>query len=220
MKTDSQLQQDVSAELAWEPAVTAAQIGVSAKGGVVSLTGEVGSYAEKWNAEQAAQRVAGVRALASEMTVRLPQFGTRRDADIARAAENALQWSSAVPQDGVQVMVEDGWLTLSGQLDWRYQKQAAVDAVQFLHGVVGVSNQIAIAPPQGVAPDETVKRDIEAALARSAGADARRVSVQVDGCDVILSGQVRNWSEREAVNTAAWGTPGVRNVVDSLTMVD
>ena len=146
MKTDSQLQQDVMAELKWEPAVHAAQIGVEVKDGVVTLAGEVGSFGEKWNAERAAQRVSGVQALTVELAVKLSEFGKRTDADIARSAETALGWSSSVPVNAVKVLVDAGKLTLSGNVEWQYQRQDAFDSVRYITGVTGVSNQIGIKP--------------------------------------------------------------------------
>jgi osmotically-inducible protein OsmY len=146
MKTDTQLRNDVIAELNWEPSVHAAQIGVEVKDGVVTLAGEVSSYAEKWHAERAAQRVFGVKALAVEMQVKLSALGGRNDADIAQSAKNVLSRTASVPDEAVKVMVESGWITLSGVVDWQYQKMAAVDAVRFLIGVTGVSD------PRGVLP--------------------------------------------------------------------
>jgi osmotically-inducible protein OsmY len=216
MKTDSQLQQDVSAELAWEPSVHAAQIGVEVKDGVVTLAGEVSSYAEKWNAERAAQRVAGVQALAVELSVKLSGLGLRSDADIARSVENVLSWTSFLPADAVKVLVEGGWVTLSGEVDWQYQRQAAADAVRYLLGVTGVSDQIAV-KPQVVAG--SVKADIDAALKRRAASDAQTISVGVLGADVTLSGTVHSWAERALATDTAWSTPGVRNVLDKMTLV-
>jgi len=216
MKTDSQLQQDVSAELAWEPSVHAAQIGVEVKDGVVTLAGEVGSYTEKWNAERAAQRVSGVNALAIELKVKLSAPGKRTDADIARSVENSLEWSTSVPSGAVKVMVEGGWVTLSGELDWHYQKLAAAESIRYLLGVTGVSDQIAVKPKASVS---AVKADIEAALKRSAAADAKKISVEVNGSEVTLTGKVHSWSERETATTSAWGTPGVRKVIDKMTLV-
>ncbi|WP_422015622.1 BON domain-containing protein [Roseateles sp.] len=216
MKTDSQLQQDVMAELKWEPAVHAAQIGVEVKNGVVTLAGEVGSYVEKWNAERAAQRVNGVKALAIDMKVKLSQLGKRTDADIAESARNILAWTSALPQDAIQVLVEGGWLTLSGDVQWQYQRQAAADSVRYLLGVTGVDNQIAVKPSLSAA---VVKSDIEAALKRRATADAKAIAVDVKGADVTLSGTVHSWAERDLAKHSAWGTAGVRNVVDNMTLV-
>ena len=215
MKTDIQLQQDVIAELKWEPSVNAAQIGVEVKDGIVTLAGHVSTYAEKLGAERAAQRVSGVKALAIEIDVQLSGSSKRTDADIAGAARNVLQWTSSLPKDGVKVMVESGWVTLSGEVDWEYQRQAAAKAVRYLMGVTGVSNQIAIQPNVSLS---AVKSDIEAALKRRATADAQKISVEVRGADVTLSGTVHSWSERNLAKHSAWGTPGVRNVVDNMSI--
>lgn len=211
MKTDTQLQADVMAELKFDPSVHAAQIGVEAKDGVVTLAGEVSSYSEKWNAERCAQRVSGVNALAIDLKVKLSSFGKRTDADIARSAENVLDWTSSVPKDAIKVLVEDGWVTLSGEVEWQYQKQAAADALRYLWGVIGVSDQIAI---KAKVSASSVKSDIESALKRHASKDAQEITVAVNGPDVTLSGNVHSWSERELAVHAAWNTPGVRNVVD------
>ncbi len=215
MKTDSQLQKDVGEELKWEPQVTASQIGVEVKDGVVTLSGEVSSFAEKWNAERAAQRVSGVNALAIDLKVKLSALGGRSDADIARSAENVLSWSTVVPDDAVKVMVEKGYITLTGDVDWQYQKLAATASVRYLLGVTGVSNQIAIKPTLKVS---AVKSDIETALKRTAVADAKKIHVSVNGADVTLTGQVQSWAERETATTSAWGTPGVRSVIDKMTL--
>jgi osmotically-inducible protein OsmY len=215
MKTDAQVQQDVIAELKWEPSINAAQIGVEVKDGIVTLTGHVSSYAEKWNAERATQRVSGVKALAIEMDVQLAGSSRRNDTDIARSAENALQWMTYFPKDRVKVMVEKGWITLSGDVDWEYQRRAAVDGVRHLMGVMGVSDNIAIKPTVSLS---AVKSDIEAALKRRAKADAQKISVDVQGADVTLTGTVHSWSERDLARDSAWGTPGVRNVVDNITI--
>ena len=216
MKTDSQLQQDVMAELKWEPAVHAEQIGVEVKNGVVTLSGEVSSYTEKWNAERAAQRVNGVKALAVELTVKLAEFSKRTDADIAESAKNILSWTSSLPADAVKVMVEGGWLTLSGDVEWQYQRQDAAHGVRFLAGVTGVSNQIAIKPSLS---GTVVKSDIEAALKRRAAADAKTIAVDVKGGDVTLTGTVHSWAERDLATRSAWGSSGVRNVVDKMNLV-
>lgn len=218
MKTDSQLQQDVMDELKWEPALHAAQIGVQVKSGVVTLAGEVSSYTEKWNAERAAQRVHGVKALAVEMTVKLSEFGKRTDADIAASAKNILGWTSSLslPADAIKVLVEGGWLTLSGDVEWQYQRQEAAKSVRGLSGVTGVSNQIAIRPALSA---RVVKSDIEAALRRRAAADAKTITVEVKGADVTLTGTVHSWSERDLATRSAWGTSGVRNVVDKMSLV-
>ncbi|MFM9917247.1 MAG: BON domain-containing protein [Rhizobacter sp.] len=217
MKTDMQLQQDVLDELTWEPSVHAAQIGVEVKNGVVTLAGEVSSYTEKLNAERAAQRVNGVKALAVEMKVKLSAFGERTDADIAASAKNILGWTSSPPADAIKVLVEGGWLTLSGEVEWQYQRQDAADSVRYLSGVIGVSNQIAIKPALS-AKAAVVKSEIEAALRRISIADARKISVAVLGSEVTLTGTVDSWDERNMAANSAWGMPGVRNVIDSLTL--
>lgn len=182
---------------------------------MVTLSGHVGSYAEKWSAERAAQRVSGVIALAVEMDVNLFGWGKRTDTDIAGSVENVLQWTTLLPKDTVKVKVEDGWVTLSGEVDWEYQRQAAKDAIRSLMGVTGVSNDIKITTKVSSA---LVKSDIEAALKRRATNDARNITVEVDGNDVTLSGKVHSWSERELATNSAWCTPGVNKVKDNMTM--
>jgi osmotically-inducible protein OsmY len=215
MKTDSQLKQDVIAELKWEPAVNGAQIGVEVKDGIVTLTGHVDSFAEKWDAERAAQRVFGVKALAVEIDVKLPGSSQRNDADIARSVENVLQWTTYVPKDAVKVMVENGWVTLTGEVNWEYQRQAATSAVRYLMGVTGVSDQIAIKPHVS---QSAIKSDIEAALKRGALSDAKNISIDIRDGDVTLAGTVHSWSERELATHAAWAAAGVRKVVDNLVV--
>lgn len=219
MKTDTQLKHDVLAELQWQPSIHAAEIGVEVKDGVVTLAGEVGSFAEKWDAERAAQRVAGVSSLAIELNVKLSELGKRTDADIARSAQTALGWSTSLVPDSVQVMVERGFVTLSGEAEWQYQKQAATECVRHLAGVIGVSNQMALTP-RATMDTHTVKADIEAALMRVAPDDAPKIAVAVTGANVKLSGTIGNWSARDLVNTTAWATPGVRVVVDNLSLAD
>ncbi|MEO6823922.1 MAG: BON domain-containing protein [Nitrosospira sp.] len=214
MKTDAQLKQDIIAELNWEPSVHAAQIGVEVKDGIVTLAGHVSSYTEKWNAERATQRVSGVKALAIEMDVKLPGLSKRNDADIARSVENVLDWTiSYLPKDCIKVMVENGWVTLSGEVEWEFQRQTAARGIRYLMGVTGVSNNINIRPKVS---SSAVKSDIEAALKRHAKDDAQKISVEVQGADVTLTGTVQSWSERDLATHSAWGTPGVRNVVDNI----
>jgi osmotically-inducible protein OsmY len=212
MKTDTQLQKDVLAELQWEPSVNAAHIGVEVADGVVTLAGHVDSYAEKWDAERATQRVAGVKALAVEMDVKLSGDTQRSDTDIARAAQNILQWVTAGPKSAVKVMVENGWITLSGEVSWHYQKTAATHGVRYLLGVKGVSDQITIKPTHSAG---SVKSDIEAALQRRAKAD---ITVDVSGSNVTLGGKVLHWSERDGASDAAWRTSGVTSVVNNIVV--
>lgn len=215
MKTDSQLQADVIAELKWEPSINSTQIGVEVKNGIVTLAGHVDSYAEKWAAERAAQRVFGVRALVIELAIKLPGSSQRSDRDIAASAETALRWITFVPKDSVKIMVENGWVTLTGAVDWAYQREFATGAVRYLLGVTGLSDQITLrAKPS----HSVVKSDIEAALKRNADQDASAIAVTVHGSDVTLSGTVHSWHERERATHTAWGSPGVRNVVDHMVL--
>ncbi|MET3109065.1 osmotically-inducible protein OsmY [Oxalobacteraceae bacterium GrIS 2.11] len=213
MKTDDQVKQEVNAELNWEPSVHAAQIGVAVKDGVVTLTGHVNNYTEKLHAVRAVQRVSGAQAIAVELDVKLNGDSRRDDADIARTARNVLDWVSILPLESVMVVVEEGWITLSGKVEWQYQRVAAKTAVQHLMGVTGVTNEISIDP---ISSPSVVKADIEAALLRSAQADAKHIHVEVNGKDVTLTGTVHSWSERDSVRHSAWNSPGVRTVTDNL----
>ena len=220
MKTDAQLQQDVIAELKWEPSINATDIGVEVKDGVVTLAGHVKSFGGKWDAEKAAQRVSGVKALAIEMDVMLFGSSIRSDADIARAVENTLEWTTYLLKDDVRVMVEDGWVTLSGEVNWSYQRESAAGAVRYLMGVKGVSNNIAIKTKSSSinALSSDIKSDIGAALKRRAYSDASRVSVDVQNGDVTLTGQVHSWSERNLISDCAWSSPGVRSVNNNISI--
>ena len=213
MKTDTQIQKDVLEELKWEPSLHAAGIGVEVNDSVVTLAGHVDSYAQKLAAERAARRVAGVKALAVEIDIKLVDTKTRTDAEIASAATHALRWSIVIPDDRINVTVEKGWITLDGQVDWDYQRQAVMKAVRYLMGVTGVSNQIKLKPTVSV---PAVKADIEAALKRRAHDDACAISVTVSGNAVTLTGQVHTWSERELAAYAAWGTRGVYEVHNNI----
>lgn len=215
MKTDSQLQQDVMNELKWEPSVKATHIGVEVQNGVVTLTGHVENYGEKWHAEKAAQRVFGVKALAVEMDVKLLGISERSDADIAQSVKNVLLWTTFLPLDAVKVMVEKGWVTLSGVVDWNYQKTSASKGVRYLMGVKGVSNQITIKPSLTVS---SIKDDIEAALKRRFRNEGNHITIAVNGGDVTLSGTVHTWADRNMITHAAWGTAGVTKVTDNLTI--
>ena len=215
MKTDSQLKKDVNAELEWEPAVHAERIGVEVKDGVVTLSGEVSSFSEKWNAERVAQRVLGVRALAINLNVKLGDSSRRTDVDIARSVKDTLSWSNYLSTETINVMVEDGWLTLTGTVQWQFQRELAESSVRHLLGVTGVSNQIAI---KQTLTSNVVKSDIEAALKRRAMEDAKTIAVDVKGSVVTLSGTIKNWPERDLATQSAWSTPGVYYVIDNMTL--
>jgi osmotically-inducible protein OsmY len=216
MLTDSQLQQNTMAELRWEPSVKAAGIGVAVKDGVVTLTGKLDTYAQKFAAERAVERVAGVRAIADDLTIAVPGAYERTDSDVARAAVTALAWDVEVPE-GVTVVVRKGWITLSGKVEWYFQRAAAERTVRYLTGVTGVTNLIEIHPP-AVVKAADVKAKIEAALARNVELDAKAISVTTRDATVTLTGTVRSWAERDDATRAAWNAPGVRFVKDELVV--
>lgn len=214
MKTDKQLQSDVIAELNWEQSIDATKIGVEVSEGVVTLTGHVDSYSDKWSAEAAAQRVAGVKSLTIEMDVKLIGLSERSDTDIAHSANNILQWTSSLTEDAIKVMVENGWITLSGEVDWNFQRVAAATALRNLTGVTGLTNKISVKPTVSIS---ALRSDIETAFKRQALKDASKISVEINGSEVVLSGTVHSWSERHTVRQSAWNTPGVFKVVDNIT---
>ena len=211
--SDRQLQRHVQDELRWQPSVDAAEIGVAAKDGIVTLTGNVKNFFEKWEAEAAAKRIRGVKALANDIEVRLQSDARRNDTDVARAAAEALAWNASVPPDRVKVTVSDGMVCLEGELDWQFQRTAADNAVRYLFGVKGVTNQIVLKPR--VTATE-IKTGIEDAFRRNAVVDAERIQVATDGTHVTLSGSVSSWLERFEAESAAWAAPGVSSVDDRL----
>ena len=213
-KTDMQLKKDVEDELEWEPKINAARIGVSARNGAVSLTGEVDTYPEKWAAEHAAKRVGGVRSVAQDLTVRLLGDRKHSDAEIAEAALRALKWDVWVPST-VTLAVQDGRITLQGQVGWKYESDSAEKAVANLAGVVSVYNEITIKPRASAAK---VKEKVEAALQRQATADARTIHVDTSGSTVTLSGKASSWRAIDDAAAAAWAVPGVTNVIDNLSV--
>lgn len=215
-KSDSQLKKDVGSELEWDASVKANNIGVAVKDGVVTLSGHLDSFAEKYAAERAAQRVQGVKGLAVELDVRLGATAKRTDAELAAAAESALRWHALVPEDRVKVMVEKGWVTLSGEVDWDYQRKYATKAVRPLTGIVGVTNSVIVRPQ--ITPAD-IRQRIQGALERQADREARNIEVIVSGHTATLKGKVHSWAERSAAQGAAWSAPGISSVVNELHVV-
>lgn len=213
MKTDSQLQKDVLAELAWDPSINATHIGVAVNDGVVLLSGHLDTFSEKHAVETAAQRVAGVRAIAVELDVKLEPHHQRSDAEIAAAIETALEWHALVPQDRIQVKVEKGWVTLSGEVDWDYQRHNAEIAARPVTGVRGLSNHIALRERKTT---EYLAQRIHDALARHAQAQADQIQIAVDAHTAVLRGTVASLSESSAAQAAAWTAPGISRVVNEL----
>ena len=211
--TDKDLRRDVLDELDFDPCLDAADIGVAVSGGVVTLTGHVGSYAEKVEAENAVRRVKGVRAIAQEIQVRFPEAKKIEDDQIAARALAIIDWSVHLPKDAIQVKVCNGWITLTGVVPWQYQAIGAEAAVRKLSGIVGVSNVIEIQPE--VRPT-LVKDKITEAFKRSAMFEADGIKVSVEGDKVTLEGAVTAWTERDAAERAAWSVPGVRAVEDRI----
>lgn len=216
MRTDTDLKRDISDELKWEPSIGEREIGIAVKDGVVSLTGYVQSYAEKFAAERAVERIHGVKALANDLHVKLPTSFVRTDTEIAHAAVSAMQWDIQVPDDRIRAKVENGWVTLEGDVEWQYQRNAAERAVRYLIGVKGVSNLITVKPKK-VSTSE-VSQKIKNALKRQAEVDADRISIESLDGRVTLKGTVRSFAEKEEAELAAWGAPGVTSVEDLIAI--
>lgn len=214
---DEQIQNQVLAELEWEPRVRSTQIGVAVKEGVVTLTGRVDSYAKKLAAERAAQRVRGVREVVNNIEVHLPSFAERTDADIAAEACRALARHALVPADRILVTVSGGILTLDGEVVWEFEKRAAEGAVRRLVGVRGLINNIRVRPAVGPSPEQLTSQ-IHEALVRNAETDAQRVTVEIQGDKVILRGTVRSWAERQEAERVVWSAPGVSAVENHITV--
>lgn len=214
MKTDSQIQADVIQALKWDPSVTHEHIGVAVSEGIVSLSGTIPSYIEKFAAEKAAQRVAGVKAVVEKMEVKLPGSLQRGDEDIAKAIVYQINWNVQLPRDVVKARVENSWVELTGEVEWDYQRRAAENCVRGVTGVKGVSNNITIKEKE-IQP-AVVKNKIEEALKRLAEREARRIVVEVRGSKVVLSGKVHSFTEMNDAKWAAWSAPGVTIVENNL----
>lgn len=215
MKTDLDIKNDVLTELSWDPLVPEARIGVAVHEGVVTLTGHLDSYAEKVATKRAAERVSGVRALAVELDVIPTGVHQRSDTEIALAVEHALSWSTSVPQGRVKATVEKGWVTLSGELDWNFQRRAVERMVRPLKGVVGLSDNIRL---KTLPVSSNLSNRIQEALTRQAMREARRIEISMDGSVVTLRGHVHSWAERSAAEGAAWSAPGVSRVNNEMTV--
>ena len=213
---DKQLQDAVLAELAWEPSVVAAHVGVTANAGVVTLTGHVATYASKMDAADAAARVKGVKAVAQEIEVKLPSDARRSDDDIAAAVIQRLSWDVSVPRDSVRIRVQSGWVTLTGEVEWFYQKQGVADSVRRMFGVTGVSNDITLRTRVNTS---NISDDIMRALGRSWFFDPQTVSVTANGGRVTLNGSVHSFHDREVAAETAWGAPGTTDVENHLAVV-
>lgn len=215
MKTDNEIKRDVEEELRWNPDLDATDIGVSVSKGVVALTGFVKSYLDKYEAERAAKRVAGAVGIANDLEVRIPSVDERPDPDIARDAVSAIKAQLPFSWEHIKVLVNNGWVTLEGRVEWQYQKNTAETAVRGIKGINGVVNTIQLKPQ---AQPSEVKNKIMEAFKRNAEVDANRIQVEANGGDVILKGSVRSWIEREEAERVAWSAPGVTKVDDRIVI--
>ena len=215
MKSDDDVKRDVEQELRWDPDIDATDIGVAVNNGVVTLTGFVRSYTQKWQAERDAERVSGVLAVANDIEVRLPVIHQEPDPELARNIVQELQYELPYSHKLIKVVVNNGWVTLEGDVEWHYQRERAEAAARRVKGIKGISNFMHVKPK--VEPSD-VKRKIEEAFRRNAEIDANRVRVEANGSEVVLKGTVRSWAEREQAERAAWLAPGVRHVENRISI--
>jgi len=213
MKSDLQLKNDVTAELAWDPSINATAIGVAVKDGIVTVSGHLQTYAEKIAVQKALRRVAGVKAIAIELDVLLSATHRRSDTELAAAAEGVLRGHASIPADRIRLLVDKGWITLQGEVEWDYQRRAVEKALRPLIGVVGITDEIELKPQVS---SKDVQRGIREALARQSEREARHIEVSASGSTITLRGTVHSWQERDAACGAAWSSPGVSRVINEV----
>jgi len=215
MNPDFDLQERVTDELEWEPSVDASHVGVSETGGIVTLSGYVGSYFEKKKCEEIAKKVAGVRAVVDELDLNMPGMATRSDLEIAESAVYTLGQNVLVPPNRVQVTVDNGWITLDGEVEWQYQRHAAEDALKIMTGLRGITNKLRVRPAVKVGD---IKSKIQNALVRSAQLDAKHIHIQINEDVVTLSGHVRSLAEKELAEVAVWSAPGITRINNNVVI--
>ncbi len=213
MKTDAEIQRDVMAELKWEPFINASEIGVAVQNGVVTLSGIVDTYSKKLTAEEAVKRITGVKAVAEDIEVRFVDAAVKSDTEIARRIADSLKWHSAVQEEKIKLTVENGWVTLEGQVDWEYQKNAVKSTIENLAGIKGISDLITVKP---TVTAKDIKLKIASAFHRSAAIDSEKIQIEIIGNKAVLKGKVRSWIEKKEAQDAACNAPGITSVENKL----